>query len=77
MKNPGLSAVLSFIFPGAGQIYNGNIGKGIVIFLLAIVFAVLSMMLIGIPLLIILIIYSVYDAYKTANRLNEESGGAA
>ncbi len=24
MKNPGLSAVLSFFLPGAGQIYNGN-----------------------------------------------------
>ena len=28
-KNTGISAVLSFVFPGLGQIYNGQIGKGI------------------------------------------------
>lgn len=24
MKNPGLAAILSFVVPGAGQIYNGT-----------------------------------------------------
>jgi TM2 domain-containing membrane protein YozV len=28
-KNPGVAAVLSFLWPGLGQIYNGQIGKGI------------------------------------------------
>ena len=28
-KNPGLAAIISFFFPGLGQIYNGEIGKGI------------------------------------------------
>ena len=28
-KNEGLAAVLSFLFFGLGQIYNGQIGKGI------------------------------------------------
>ena len=28
-KNPGVAAVLSFIFTGLGQIYNGHIGKGL------------------------------------------------
>ena len=28
-KNPGLAAVLSFFWPGLGQIYNGTIGKGL------------------------------------------------
>jgi len=27
--NPGLSAVLSFLFSGLGQIYNGQISKGL------------------------------------------------
>ena len=27
--NPGVSAVLSFVFTGLGQIYNGRIGKGL------------------------------------------------
>ncbi len=29
-KNPGVAAVLSFIFSGIGQIYNGEIKKGLV-----------------------------------------------
>ncbi len=28
-KNPGLAAVLSFILPGLGQIYNGQVGWAI------------------------------------------------
>lgn len=31
IRNPGTAAVLSFIFNGLGQIYNGQILKGIVI----------------------------------------------
>ena len=30
-KNPGLAAVLSFFYCGLGQIYNGQIGKGILL----------------------------------------------
>ena len=30
-KNPGLAAVLSFVFNGLGQLYNGQIAKGLVI----------------------------------------------
>jgi hypothetical protein len=29
-KSPGVAAVLSFLWCGLGQIYNGNIGKGVV-----------------------------------------------
>ena len=29
-KNPGLAAVLSFFYMGLGQIYNGQISKGII-----------------------------------------------
>lgn len=39
--NPGLSAVLSFIFNGLGQLYNGQILKGLVI----IFFSSISMLL--------------------------------
>lgn len=28
-KNPGLAAVLSFLFCGLGQIYNGQFGKAV------------------------------------------------
>ena len=29
MKNPGLAAVLSFLIPGLGQIYNGHFLRGL------------------------------------------------
>jgi TM2 domain-containing membrane protein YozV len=35
MANPGLVAVLSFIFNGLGQLYNGQIIKGLVIIALS------------------------------------------
>jgi TM2 domain-containing membrane protein YozV len=33
-RSPGVAAVLSFFFPGVGQIYNGQIGKGLALFFL-------------------------------------------
>lgn len=38
-KNPGVAAVLSFIFAGLGQIYNGHIGKGLVLIFISVVSA--------------------------------------
>ncbi len=29
MRNPGTAAILSFLFPGIGQIYNGKILRGV------------------------------------------------
>ncbi len=29
MRNPGTAAVLSFLVPGVGQIYNGTIWRGV------------------------------------------------
>jgi TM2 domain-containing membrane protein YozV len=40
-RNPGLAAVFSFVFSGLGQLYNGQISKGLVI----IFFSTLSMLL--------------------------------
>jgi len=55
--SPALAAILSFIIAGAGQIYNGQIGKGILIFLTA--------------WLVIPWIIGIIDAYKTAVRINQ------
>jgi TM2 domain-containing membrane protein YozV len=35
VRNPGLAAVLSFIFNGLGQLYNGQIVKGLIIIFLS------------------------------------------
>lgn len=70
-KSPGVAAVLSVLIPGLGQIYNGEIGKGIVFILLAVVFAILIVFLIGIFLYFGLWIYGIYDAYHGAERYNQ------
>lgn len=46
-KNPGAAVVLSFFIPGLGQIYNGQIMKGIVFIILASIFGFLTVVLIG------------------------------
>ncbi len=69
-KNEGLAAVLSFLFTGLGQIYNGQIGKGLVFVLLGIVFAVSIIVLIGLILYPVFWIYNIYDAYNTAKKIN-------
>ena len=70
MKSPGLAAVLSFLIVGLGQIYNGEIGKGILLIICNVISILLSFVLIGIPLLLILWIYAIIDAYDTANKIN-------
>lgn len=70
VKSPGIAAILSFFITGLGQIYNGQIVKGLVFLVLAIVFVFLSAILIGIPFLIFIWIYGIYDAYNTAKKIN-------
>ncbi|MCI0531958.1 MAG: hypothetical protein L0Y74_08435 [candidate division Zixibacteria bacterium] len=69
-KNPGLAAVLSFFFTGLGQIYNGEIGKGILFIVLQVVNIFLMFLLIGFITYPILWIWGMVDAYKKAERLN-------
>lgn len=76
-KNPGLAAVLSFLITGLGQIYNGQIGKGIGLLIAAVVSAALCTVIIGFVLLPIIWIYGIYDAYKTAEKINQGGGVAA
>lgn len=69
-KSPGIAAVLSFLFVGLGQIYNGQIGKGIVFFVLGIILALTIFLVIGIILCPAFWIYNIYDAYNTAKKIN-------
>jgi TM2 domain-containing membrane protein YozV len=76
-KSPGLAAVLSFLWCGLGQIYNGQIGKGIA-FLVAYLFSlILIIAILGIITTPILWIWGIVDAYNTAERLNREAGTAS
>ena len=71
MKNAGLAAVLSFFFAGLGQIYNGQIGKGILFIIIQAINVFLWSVFIGFITYPIVWIYGMVDAYKTANKINE------
>lgn len=69
-KSTGVAAVLSFIIPGLGQIYNGQIGKGIIFIIISVILAFTIFILIGFVLYPIFWIYNIYDAYETAKKIN-------
>ena len=73
IKSPGLAAVLSFLWGGLGQIYNGEIGKGLLIMFVQFINALLMLVLIGFFTWPIVWIWGIYDAYKTAERINAEA----
>jgi TM2 domain-containing membrane protein YozV len=71
MANPILALIISFFLPGIGTVYAGNIMKGIIIFIIALILGALAtIFLLGIVAYILYIIvwlYGMYDAYTTAN----------
>ena len=69
-KSSGIAAIASFFIPGLGQIYNGEIGKGIIFIIVSIIFFLLMFVLIGFILLPLFWIYNIYDAYTTAEKIN-------
>ena len=56
IKNPGVAMLLSILFPGGGQFYNGHAGKGILILCTC--------------WLILPWIWGIFDAYSCAGRIN-------
>lgn len=70
-KDPGVAAVLSAVTGGwAGQVYNGEIGKGMGLLLLQVVNLLLVIVLIGILTGTIVWLLGIYDAYNSAERIN-------
>jgi hypothetical protein len=55
-RNPFLAALFSFFLPGLGQVYNGQVEKGVAIFFTC--------------WLVIPWLYGVYDAYRMAKKIN-------
>ena len=69
-KNAGIAAVLSFFVTGLGQIYNGQIFKGILLILIQIVNGLLLYILIGFITMPIVWLYGVINSYRHAERIN-------
>lgn len=70
IKNPGLAAVLSFFWAGLGQIYNGQIGKGLALMVIDVVNFLLLFIVIGFITGFATKAFAVYDAYNTAKKIN-------
>ena len=66
MKSPSTASLLSFLVTGLGQVYNGQVGKGILFFILAIL-GIFFTFAIG---TIAIWIFSMVDAYQTAKQIN-------
>ena len=69
-KSTGIAAVLSFLFVGLGQIYNGQIGKGIMFIIIGVILILTIFVLIGFILYPLFWVYNIYDAYNTAKKIN-------
>lgn len=74
MKSAGLAAVLSFLISGLGQIYNGQIGKGLVVLVVQAINVFLMNILIGYVTFAIVWVWAIYDAYRVAEKVNTRRG---
>ncbi|WP_100371799.1 hypothetical protein [Bacillus sp. FJAT-45037] len=72
LKNAGLAAVLSALWCGLGQIYNGQIGKGILFMIIQFINVLLFIILIGFITYPLMWVWGMIDAYRQAEELNQK-----
>jgi len=70
-KNPSIATILSFFYMGLGQIYNGQIGKGIIFIILYGISVALMFVVIGFITTPLLWIWGMVDANNSAKKINE------
>lgn len=69
-KNPGVAAVLSFLWPGLGQVYNGQGGKAAAFIVGQIVNLLLTFVVIGFFTGFVVWIWAIVDAYQGSEAYN-------
>ncbi len=74
MRNPIIAAVLSLIVAGLGQIYNGQILKGVLFIVAQIINGLLLYVVIGFITMPLVGLWAMIDAYLVAKRNNERYG---
>ncbi len=70
-RNPATAAILSFLFIGLGQAYNGEIAKAVVFLILYAISILLTIFLIGFVTIPLLWIWSIVDAYKSSQKMKQ------
>jgi TM2 domain-containing membrane protein YozV len=73
-RSPAASVLCSVFIPGLGSMVNGHVGTGVAILLLNILGLVLTVVLIGFPIMLGTWIWGLVDAYKSAQRWNAAHG---
>ena len=76
MRNPILAAVLSLIVAGLGQIYNGQVLKGVVFIILQLINGALTLVLIGWILMPIVGLWAVVARYESARAVLPSRAGS-
>ena len=70
-KDPAVAAFLSSFLIGLGQAYNGEIAKAVIFLILYAISIFLTFFLIGFVTTPILWIWSMVDAYRSSQRINQ------
>lgn len=77
-KSMAVGIILAILFGGIGLMYAGKVGLGIILFILqvlcAVIGGILSVVLIGIPILIVGVILWIITLVLTAKTINEANG---
>ena len=70
-KNPATAAILSFLFIGLGQAYNGEIAKAVFFVILYVISIFLTFFMIGFVTTPILWLWSMVDAYRSSQKTKQ------
>jgi TM2 domain-containing membrane protein YozV len=70
MKSKWIAGVLSFVFPGLGHLYLGQVKKGVILILVHIVSIVLTAFVIGIFTMVAVWIYAIINSVKQTELVN-------
>ncbi len=70
-RNPAVAAILSCLFIGLGQAYNGEMAKAVVFLILYALSIFLTLCLIGFVTTPILWIWSMVDAYRSSQKMGQ------
>jgi TM2 domain-containing membrane protein YozV len=68
-KNPSIATILSFFWMGLGQIYNGQIGKGVAFMVSYVISWLLMFIIIGFVTTPVLWIWGMVDANNSAKKI--------
>lgn len=70
MKNKWVAGLLSFIFPGVGHLYLGQIGKGVMLMVANVISMLLISVIVGVFLFLGVWLYAIVTSIKEANAIN-------